>query len=224
MTATVAPSGLARAPWPALLLAAGAIWGCSFLFMKLGLQSFTPIQVGFGRLVLGALTLLAVCRLSGTRLPRRRTWRHLAVTGLLFGSIPFVLFAYGETQVSSVLAGIINAATPLTTLAVTLLAFPEERPTRGRILGLLIGFAGILVVLGAWNGIGAGELPGVLACVGAITCYGIGFPYNRRHLSATGDGPLAIATGQVVMSALLLVPVAAGEVLLGGGHVHPPSV
>lgn len=213
---------LSRVPWPALLLAAGAIWGCSFLFMKLGLQSFTPIQVGFGRLVIGALTLLVLCRVTGTRLPRGEAWRHLAVTGLLLGSVPFVLFAYGETRVSSILAGIINAATPLTTLAVMLVAFPEERPTRDRIAGLLVGFAGILVVLGAWNGIGGGELPGVLACVAAITCYGIALPYNRRHLSRTGEGPLALATGQVVMSALLLVPVATGEVLLGGGQVLLP--
>lgn len=213
---------LSRVPWPALLLAAGGIWGCSFLFMKLGLQSFTPIQVGFGRLAIGALTLLLLCRLTGTRLPRGEAWRHLAITGLFLGSIPFTLFAFGETQVSSILAGIINAATPLSTLAVMLVAFPEERPTRDRIVGLLVGFAGILVVLGAWNGIGEGQLPGVAACVGAITCYGIALPYNRRHLSRSGEGPLALATGQVVMSALLLVPVAAGEVLLGGGRVVLP--
>ncbi len=215
-------SGLSRVPWQALLLVAGGIWGCSFLFMKLGLQSFTPIQVGFGRLAIGAATLLLLCRVTGTRLPRGPIWRHLAVTGLLFGSIPFVLFAYGETRVSSILAGIINAATPLTTLAATLVAFREERPTPDRMAGLLVGFAGILVVLGAWNGIGGGELPGVLACVGAIVCYGIAYPYSRRHIIPAGPGPLAIATGQVVMSAALLVPVAAGEVLLGGGAIRLP--
>lgn len=214
---------LCALPWQASFLALGAIWGCSFLFIKLGLQSFTPVQVAFGRLAIGALTLLAIARATGTPLPRRRaTWRHLAVVALLFCSIPFTLFAWGETQVSSILAGIINACTPLATLAVTLAAFPEERPTRERVAGLAIGFAGALVVVGAWDGIGGGELAGVLACVGAICCYGIAFPYTRRHFVASGDGPIGIATGQVVLGALFLLPVIVAQAALGGGAVTTP--
>lgn len=210
-------------PWQASFLALGAIWGCSFLFIKLGLLSFTPVQVAFGRLLIGAVTLLVIARATGTQLPRRlETWRHLAVVALLFCSIPFTLFAWGETQVSSILAGIINACTPLATLAVTLAAFPEERPTRERIAGLGIGFAGALVVVGAWEGIGGGELAGVLACVGAICCYGIAFPYTRRHLVGSGEGPLGIATGQVLLGALFLAPVVAVQAALGDGAVTPP--
>ena len=210
-------------PWPVVFVALGAIWGCSFLFIKLGLLSLTPVQVAFGRLAIGAATLLLVARATGTPLPRRRaTWRHLVVTALLFCSIPFTLFAWGETQVSSILAGIINACTPLATLAVTLAAFPEERPTRERITGLAIGFAGVLVVVGAWEGLGGSELAGVLACAGAVTCYGIAFPYTRRHLVGTGDGPIAIATGQVVLAALFLMPVVVGQAVLGGGGVTLP--
>jgi drug/metabolite transporter (DMT)-like permease len=210
-------------PWQVSFLALGAIWGCSFLFIKLGLQSFTPVEVAFGRLAIGAPTLLAVARLTGTPLPRRRaTWRHLAVAALLFCSIPFTLFAWGETQVSSILAGIINACTPLATLAVTLAAFPEERPTRARIAGLAIGFAGALVVIGAWDGMAGGELAGALACVGAICCYGIAFPYTRRHLIGAGEGPIGIATGQVVLGALFLLPVVVAQAALGGGAVTMP--
>jgi drug/metabolite transporter (DMT)-like permease len=103
-------------PWQVSFLALGAIWGCSFLFIKLGLQSLTPVQVAFGRVAIGAITLLGIARLTRTALPRSaRTWRHLSVTALLFCSLPFTLFAFGETHVSSILAGIINAATPLTT-------------------------------------------------------------------------------------------------------------
>ena len=210
-------------PWQVLFFALGLIWGCSFLFIKLGLESFTPVQVAFGRLAIGALTLLLVARLTGTRLPSARsTWRHLVVTGLLFCSIPFTLFAYGETHVSSILAGIINAATPLATLAVTLLAFPEERPTRERIVGLLVGFAGVLVVLGVWTGFPGGELAGVVACMLAVVCYGIAFPYTRRHLARTGDGPIALATGQVLLGMLFLVPIVALEAFLGGGGIVTP--
>jgi len=210
-------------PWQLLFAILGAIWGCSFLFIKLGLQSFTPVQVAFGRLAIGALTLLALARLTGTPLPRRRaTWRHLAVAALLFCSIPFTLFAWGETQVSSILAGLINACTPLTTLVVVLAAFPEEQPTRERVAGLAIGFAGVLVVIGVWEGLGGGELPGILACVGAICCYGMAFPYTRRHLARSGEGPLGLATGQVAVAALFLVPVVLLEAVLGGGGVTLP--
>jgi drug/metabolite transporter (DMT)-like permease len=210
-------------PWQASFAVLGAIWGCSFLFIKLGLQSFTPVQVAFGRLAIGALVLLVIARVTGTSLPRRReTWRHLVVAALLFCSIPFALFAWGETQVSSILAGLVNACTPLATLVVVLAAFPEEHPTRARAAGLAIGFAGVLVLVGVWEGIGRGELLGILACVGAISCYGMAFPYTRRHLVGTGDGPIGIATGQVLLAALFLLPVVVLEAALGGGAVTTP--
>ncbi len=212
-------------PWPWLFFSLGAIWGCSFLFIKLGLEALTPVGVAFVRLAIGSVTLLAIVRLTGTRLPRRRrTWGYLAIVGLLFCSIPFTLFAWGETQVSSILAGIINACTPLATLVVVLAAFPEERPTRQRIVGLAIGFVGVLVVVGVWEGLGGGELLGVLACIAAITCYGLAFPLTRRHLVGTGDGPIAIAAGQVTLAALFLVPVVVVEWVLGSPIVTgPPS-
>ncbi len=210
-------------PWQLWFLVLGAIWGCSFLFIKLGLESFTPVQVAFGRVAIGALVLLVIARATGTRLPRgRATWMHLSVVGLLFCSIPFTLFAYGETQVSSILAGIINAGTPLMALLVILVAFSEERPGRDGIAGLGVGFVGVLVVVGAWNGLGGGELLGVLACIGAILCYGIAYPYIRRHLTHTGDGPIAIATGQVTMGAVFLLPVVVGTSLAGTGQVTTP--
>jgi len=210
-------------PWQVSFMALGLIWGCSFLFIKLGLQSFSPVGVAFGRLAIGAVVLLFLARWTGTRLPRARsTWRHLAVVALLFCSVPFTLFAYGETHVSSIVAGIINAVTPLTTLMVVLVAFPEERPTRERIAGLAIGFVGVLVVLGVWEGLGGGEIVGVLACVAAVCCYGIAFPYTRRHLAATGESPIALATGQVLLGAAFLVPVVVATEALGGSTMATP--
>ena len=210
-------------PWQLAFIVLGAIWGCSFLFIKLGLESLSPIGVAFVRLSIGSLTLLAITAATKTPLPRGlTTWRHLAVLGLLFCSIPFVLFAWGETQVSSIMAGIINATTPLTTLIAVLVAFPEERPTRERIAGLLVGFVGVLVVVGAWEGIGGGQLAGILACVGAVTCYGIVYPYSRRHLFSQGSNPITVATGQASLGALFLVPVVVGEALLGNPVVRFP--
>jgi drug/metabolite transporter (DMT)-like permease len=125
---------------------------------------------------------------------------------MLVNSIPFTLFAYGETHIASVLAGIINAATPLTTLAVILLAFPEEKPTADRVVGLLVGFLGILVVVGVWEGLGSGEWTGIAACLGAVTCYGIAFPYTRRHLAGLPESGVSLAAGQVTCGALVLLP------------------
>jgi drug/metabolite transporter (DMT)-like permease len=207
-----------RLPWQVAFIILAGIWGCSFFFIKVGLEGLNPIQVAFGRCLIGAIALVAIATVSRTRLPRTAsTWRHLFVMAALMNVVPFILFSYGETQVSSILAGIINGATPLSTLAVVLIAFPEEEPTPSRVIGLLIGFAGILVVVGIWNGLGTGELPGVLACIGAIAGYGVAYPYGRRHLARLADGPVSLATGQILAASLLLLPL----VLLSGGTTGP---
>jgi drug/metabolite transporter (DMT)-like permease len=186
--------------WPARLLLLGAIWGTSFLLIKIGVRAFTPVQVAFGRMFFGVLALVPVVLAQRTRLPRDlRTWAHLGVAALLLNSAPFTLFAVGEQHVSSVLAGIWNGATPLFTLVVVLVSFPEERPTRDRVLGLVLGFAGVLVVFGAWRGIGHGELVGNLACLGATLLYGFGFPYARRYLAMGGLTIAALAFGQLAI-------------------------
>lgn len=161
------------------------------------------------RLAVGAVTLVVIAALTRTALPRRlATWRHLFVVSLLFNSVPFTLFAFGETHIRSVLAGIIDATTPLATLVVVMVAFPEEQPTRERIAGLLVGFAGALVVVGVWQGMGAGAWLGIAACGAAVTCYGIAFPYMRRHLTGLPDGAIALTTGQVLCGAVVLLPFA----------------
>jgi len=119
-------------PWVPSYLLLAVFWGCSFALIEIGLRSLTPVGVALVRLVLGALTLLLISAVTRTALPPRSTWRHLLVVATLLNAVPFVLFAYGETHVSSSLVGIVNAATPLATLAVVLLAFPEENPTRER--------------------------------------------------------------------------------------------
>ncbi|MGD0852421.1 MAG: DMT family transporter [Acidimicrobiales bacterium] len=194
-------------PWQVSFVLLATTWGCSFWWIKLGLRYLSPIELAFTRIALGALVLLVTCAITKTRLPRRRaTWRHLAVVAVLLNSVPFALFSYGETHVSSILAGLINAMTPLATVAVLLIAYPEEKPTRERVVGLLLGFLGVLVVLGVWEGLRTGQLLGTLACVGAVCCYGVAFPYARRHLSKDPEATLAKATGQVMLGAAFLIP------------------
>ena len=196
-----------RKSWLPAYLALGLVWGCSFIFIKLGLEFLTPFGVAFGRCALGAITLLIVVKLRKIDLPKERsTWRNLWVVAMLLNVVPGILFAYAEVHVTSVLAGIINATTPLATLIVMLIAFREEKLKSEQVYGLLLGAIGVLVVLGIWQGIGDNQLTGVIALLIAVTCYGISFPYSKRNIIPLGLKPEAAATTQLVMAAITLLP------------------
>ncbi|MHB1066767.1 MAG: DMT family transporter, partial [Candidatus Nanopelagicales bacterium] len=207
--------------WLPAYLALALIWGGSFYFIKLGLVALSPAGVALSRLVLGLATMLVISVITRTRLPPRWSWGPLFVAALLMTSVPWLLFAYGEQHVSSALAGVINGATPLMTLMAILIAFPEEKPTRRRIAGLAVGFAGVLVVMGAWQGLGAGTWLGIAASTVAIACYGVSFPYVRRHLASGAPtrtiAPIALATGLMTMGTLQAAPMVAL-----GGFAHRP--
>jgi drug/metabolite transporter (DMT)-like permease len=108
--------------------------------------------------------------------------------------------------VSSLLAGIFNATTPLLTLLFSLVVLPGERPTAAKVAGLVVGFCGVLVVLAPWSGLGDGSLLGALACLGAAACYGVGFPYMRRHLAGREESATAMSTVQILLGAVMLTP------------------
>lgn len=188
-----------RTPWPVRFVLLAVAWGSTFLFIKVGDEAFAPLQVSFGRLLVGTAVLLAILAVSGDRLPtERRTWAHLAVAGILLNVAPFSLFAYGERHVSSVLAGIWNATVPLFTLPIAILWLADEHATARRLTGLAAGFAGVLTVLGVWRGVGTTSLGGNLLCLGAAASYGLGFPYARRYLARRPEGPVALATAQLM--------------------------
>jgi len=193
--------------WISLYIALGVVWGCSFIFIKLGLEFLTPVGVAFGRVSLGALTLVFWARFKGIDLPKdKKLWLHLWVVSLLLNVIPGVLFAFAETKVTSILAGIINAVTPLMTLLAIMVAFREEKPKNYQVVGLLIGFLGVLTVLGAWKGLGTNPVIAVLALLLAVTCYGVSFPYSRKFVLPHKLKPEAIAAAQVSTGALTLLP------------------
>lgn len=196
-----------RKSWLPAYLALGLVWGCSFIFIKLGLEFLTPFGVAFGRCALGAITLLIVVRIKKIKLPSdQRVWFKLWVVAMLLNVIPGILFAYAEVHVTSVLAGIINASTPLATLVVMLIAFREEKLKLEQIQGLIIGGLGVLVVLGVWQGIGDNQLNGVIALLVAVTCYGISFPYSKRNIIPLGLKPESAAATQLVTASITLLP------------------
>ncbi len=196
-----------RKSWLPPYLALGLVWGCSFIFIKLGLEFLTPFGVAFVRCALGAITLLIVVKLMKIDLPKEKsTWYKLWIVAMLLNVVPGILFAYAEMHVTSVLAGIINATTPLATLIVMLIAFREEKLKAEQVYGLLLGGLGVMVVLGIWQGIGDNQLTGVIALLIAVTCYGISFPYSKRNIIPLGLKPEAAATTQLIMAAITLLP------------------
>jgi drug/metabolite transporter (DMT)-like permease len=196
------------------------IWGSSFLSIKVAVKYLAPVDVAFARVGLGAVVLLAVLALTRRPLPAgRQVWGHLFVIALFGNSIPFLLLAEGETRISSVLAGIWNATTPLLTLVVATFMLPDERPTPRRVAGLMAGFGGVLVVLGPWRSVGGAELTGQLMCLGAAACYGIAFPYTRRFVAGRPDSGVALSAGQLIWSTLQLGLV---TVFIGGAPRHLP--
>jgi drug/metabolite transporter (DMT)-like permease len=183
-----------------------AIWGASFALIKVAVDAgVAPVWVALWRCLFGALALWVICLTQRAPIPRgRRTWGHAAVVAALLNAAPFTLFAYGETQVSSLLAGIWNATTPLTTLMFVLVLVPKEHPTTRRVLGLLLGFAGVLVVLGVWRAVDGGLLFGSLACLAATTCYGAGFAYTRRFFSGRAESASALSAVQITCATVEL--------------------
>jgi len=193
--------------WLGLYIALGFVWGCSFIFIKLGLEFLTPFGVAFGRCALGALALLVYLKIKGLSLVRdRKMIGHLWVVALLLNVIPGILFAWAETEVTSILAGIINAVTPLMTLIAIMLVSRNEKPTSPQVIGLLLGFLGVLTVLGAWQGLGDNPLWAILILLAAVTCYGFSFPYSRRFILPAQLKPEVMAATQVTLGAITLLP------------------
>ena len=193
--------------WLVLYIALGIVWGCSFIFIKLGLEFLTPFGVAFGRCALGALALLVFLKVKKLSIVRDRAMvGHLWVVALLLNVIPGIFFAWAETEVTSILAGIINAVTPLMTLIAIILVTRNERPTTPQIVGLLLGFLGVLTVLGAWQGLGDNPLWAILVLLAAVTCYGFSFPYSRRFILPANLEPEVMAATQVSLAALTLLP------------------
>jgi len=199
----VSGAGLTRANVTRLVVLA-CIWGASFLLIKFALEGLSPIQIVLARLSFGTLALVAILAVRRIALPRGgRMWGHLALMAVVANVIPFFLFGWGEQRITSGMAGVLNGTTPLFTLVFASAALPEERLSLGRALGLLIGFTGVVLVVGPWDQSGANALSGQLAIVLAAACYGVAFTYTRRFISGRGN-PLALAAGQLGAGAVLL--------------------
>ena len=195
--------------WLPGFIALGIIWGSSFLFIKWGLLTLSPVGVAFFRGLIGGLTLLFYCLVTRSPLPKRVVeWGHLAVVAFLLNSAPGYLFAVGETHISSVMAGLLNATTPLMTVLVISFGFREQKVNSNQLVGVAIGFAGIALVTGAFSSSQRNDWRGYVALLVATLCYGISGPYSKKYVSKLEYSASSLAAAQVSLSAILLLPFA----------------
>ncbi len=191
----------------ALLITLSVLWGGSFFFVEVMLDALDPYSVVFWRVGPAAVALVVLVYATGHRLPGDgATWRAFVVMGVLNNVAPFTLIAWGQTEIESGLAAILNATTPLFTVALAHLVTTDERLTASRGVGVVAGLAGVaaLVGPGALAGVGAGVL-GQAAILGAALSYACAGLYGRR-LTAL-PVPVA-AAGMVGASAAMALPIA----------------
>lgn len=194
--------------WLPPLALASLMWGSSFLFIKMGLRAFTPAQVGLGRLVVGTVVLVimvAIAR-SWPRLTRKQLGAFVVVGAAMSGA-PMVLIPMAEQHITSILASLLNATTPLWTAFFVALLIPHERTTRAQLIGLLVGAAGIAVLVGAWD-VHEFSLAGTVLMLVATAFYGVGGVMSRMMLARVSAGPEALSMVQVGLSVLLVAPFA----------------
>jgi drug/metabolite transporter (DMT)-like permease len=192
-----------------LLIALSILWGGSFFFIGVAVQALPPFTIVAARVGLAMLVLLVVLRAMKIELPRGGgLWLAFVGLGLLNNVIPFTLFVWAQAQLPSGLASILNATTPISTVLVAHVFTTDEKLTPHRMLGVLLGFAGVAVMLGPDLLAGLGDnLLAQGACLLATVSYACAGVYGRRFRQF-GIAPMVTAAGQFIISSALMLPLA----------------
>ncbi len=191
-----------------LLVTLSVLWGGSFFFNGIAVRELPTFTVVVVRVALAAFILLVVMGITGQKLPwNYRLWAAFLVMGLLNNVVPFSLIVWGQSHIASGVASILNATTPLFTVVVAHVFTSDEKMTAGRLLGVLVGLAGVAMMIGG-DALGTFGLDilAQLACLAAGISYAIAGVFGRRF-QAMGITPLATATGQITASSILLLPI-----------------
>ena len=192
-----------------MLITLATVWGGSFLFNASLVAELPVITIVAMRVTVAALALWGFARVTGRKIPTTpQVWGALLILGVLNNAIPFSLIVQGQTQITSGLASILNATTPLFTILVAGFFLTDERFSILRVLGVIVGFSGVILMVGpeALGGLGA-DFWAQLCALGAALSYGFASVFGRRFRELKVD-PVMVATGQVTMSSLVLWPIA----------------
>ncbi|MBB4953023.1 drug/metabolite transporter (DMT)-like permease [Agrobacterium vitis] len=192
----------------AMLMVLSVLWGGSFLFVGILVKVWPPLTIVTARVGLAALALWIIVRASGLTVPRSpKVWLAFLGMGILNNVIPFCLIVWGQTRIPGGLAAIFNATTPLFGVLIAHVLTSDEKLTLNRLVGVLVGLAGVVVMIGpAVFDHAGGDAFGELAVMLAAVSYAFAGIFGRRF-KAMGLPPLLPAAGQVTASALLLLPV-----------------
>lgn len=190
-----------------MFIALGVIWGSSFLLIKIGVRELDALSLVAARLGIAAVGFVILFVLNRTQLPRdRRTLLTILVVGVLNTALPFVLITWGEQYIDSGLASVLNATTPLFSLVIAHLALHDDKITMGKLLGLVTGFFGVVVLATRSLGSGGGESQnaflGELAVLLAAFCYGLSAVLIRRYVRNTE--PMMVAGGTLIVGGVLM--------------------
>lgn len=199
---------MSTADWGIIMLLS-LLWGGAFFLIELGLRGFPPNTLVFLRMAFAIPPMLLALWFLKEKLPNdRKSWQQLLALGAINAALPFILFFWGQTQIDSGLASVLNATTPLWGVVTAHFLTRDEKATPARIVGVLLGIAGIIVMVGpeALGGI-TGSVLAQLACLAATLSYAFAAIYGRT-LSQSTMSPMVVATGQVITAAILMLPVA----------------
>ena len=188
------------------LVALSALWGASFLFMRIAAPEFGPLVLVEVRVLIAAIFLLPIFLLRADVSELTSNWKKLSILSVMNSAAPFFLLTFATLSITGGFAGILNATAPIWA-AMIAWVWLSDRFSLSRILGLLIGFAGVLLLV--WNKVSLsfdGTTVAILAGILAAVLYAIGGNYTKKHMS--GMHPLAIATGSMIAAAIILLPVA----------------
>lgn len=205
MTTPISTLRMGPREW-ALLLMLSALWGGSFFFFKVLVAEIPPFTVVLGRVGIAAVALNALLLLRRDRMPRDAgLWRGFLMMGLLNNVIPFSLIVFGETRISSGLASILNAMTPVFTVLAAHALTTKEKLNSAKAAGVLFGLGGVAVLVGpaAFGQSGEADLIGEACCLLAALSYAFAGIFGRRF---RGVPPIKVATGQITASTLILIP------------------
>ncbi len=192
-----------------LLLLLSMLWGGSFFFSKVALHELPPLTIVLVRVAIAAGALFVYLRATGRVIPgEREIWIAFFGMGLLNNLIPFSLIFWGQTQIASGLASIINATAPIFTIVVAHLFTDDDKLTANRLAGVLLGVAGVAVLMSGSAFSGAHQsLWAILACLGAALSYGFAGTFGRRF-RRLGVAPATVAFGQTATTTVMMLPIA----------------
>ncbi|MEM1376001.1 MAG: EamA family transporter [Pseudomonadota bacterium] len=200
---------MTSAQW-ALLIGLSIVWGGSFFFVEVIVDALPPLTIVFFRVFLAAIALHMFLLVTGKKFPwKGAAWKVFAFMGLTNNAIPFSLLVYGQTEIASSVAAILNATTPMFTVAIAHLATDDDKLTSLRLAGIGAAIVGVAVMIGggAFSHSSSATLLAYIACIGAPLSYSFAVVYGRQTLKTTPVETMSVAAGQLTASSIFMLPI-----------------